>query len=77
MKAPKPRVYSPDELRRVLETAFGPATDWELATLAAPHYFTTQLSVYRWMTGAKPIRGPAARVTYDLAKDHAAKRNAE
>ena len=77
MKPPKPRVYSLDELRRVLDTAFGPVTDWELAGLAAPHYFTTQLSVYRWMTGAKPIRGSAARVTYDLAKHHAAKRNVE
>ena len=68
MKPPEPRAYTPDELRRVLDKLFGPATDWELARLAAPHYFTTQLSVHRWMTGTQPIRGPAARVTYDLAK---------
>ena len=67
-KAPEQRTYTPDEFRRVLDNVFGPAIDWELARLAAPHYFTSQLSVYRWMTGAKPIKGPAARVTYDLAK---------
>lgn len=68
MKPPEPRAYTPDELRRVLDRLFGPATDWELARLAAPHYFTETLTVYRWLNGAKPIKGPAARVTFDLTK---------
>lgn len=67
-RPPKARTYSPDEFRRILETYFGPATDWDLAGLAAPDFFTTQRTVYRWMTGTKPITGPAARVTYDLEK---------
>lgn len=64
---PKPRVYTPEEFRRVLQAAFGPATDWEVAKIAAPHFFSSQRNISRWMNGTQPIAGPAARVTFDLA----------
>lgn len=68
MLPPEQRAYSPEEFRRLLDRLFGPAPDWDLAGMAAPHFFTTQRTVYRWMTGTKPIAGPAARVTFDLEK---------
>lgn len=70
MRPPEPRSYTPAEFRRIMVTLFGDAEDWELAAIVAPHFFTTQRTVYRWLTGTRPIVGPAAVVVYWLQKDN-------
>ena len=61
------RSYTHREFREVLVRLYGPGSDWELARVAAPDFNVKRLTVYRWLTGQRPVIGTAAAVTYLLS----------
>jgi hypothetical protein len=67
--------YTSDEFRDILVSLYGPTSDWELASLAAPDFNVRHLTVYRWLTGDRQISGTPAAVTYLLKHPPAKEKN--
>lgn len=64
--------YTPEQFREILINLYGPASDWELSSQAAPDFNVKHLTVYRWLTGDRQISGTPAAVAFHLTSPLAA-----